>query len=359
MLYSTSLNLVLFIFCWTNLSWFNSNKEIDNEVTISTFGKQPTIAVSKDNNIKVVFGQGEEIYYTGSADGGKSFSKPALIGKQPKLALGATRGPQIAVTKDYTLVAAAAHTGKIMVYRMKNKEDKWSQPVNILKDDTTATEGFVALATGKENEVYAVFLDHRLNRKNNVFAASSTDGGKTWSKTRLVYASPDGRVCPCCRPSIAADQRGNVYVMFRNELNGTRDMFIAHSKDGGKTFKQAEKLGVGTWTLNACPMDGGALAMNVKGEVGSVWRRESAVYYAEPRGREQKIAEGRAATLTKTSKGDYILWQQGENIMAKTPATYTFQTLGKGIYPRVATLPDQSVFSIWESDGKIVARILP
>ena len=106
-------------------------------------------------------------------------------------------------------------------------------------------------------------------------------------------------------------------------------------------------------------MDGGALAKDVNGNVGSVWRREGAVYYAEPGGREQKIADGRAATLTKTSNGDYILWQQGENIMAKTPGKYLFENLGKGIYPRVATMTNETVFSIWESEGNIVARILP
>ena len=359
MLNLSLLNWILSALCFLNATPFDLNKKTDAHVIVSTFGKQPTVAIDKSNNIKIVFGEGEKIFFTQSTDGGQSFSSPQLVGSQAKLALGATRGPQIAITKDYTLIAAAAHTGKIMVYRTKNGENKWSEPVNILHRDTTATEGFIALASGRENNVYAVWLDHRIGRKNNIFSASSADGGKTWSKNRLVYASPGGRVCPCCRPSITADAKGNVYVMFRNELEGARDMYIAHSRDGGKTFNEAKKLGVGTWLLNACPMDGGALAKDVNGNVGSVWRREGAVYYAEPGGREQKIAEGRAATLTKTINGDYILWQQGENIMAKTPDKYLFENLGKGIYPRAATLPDQTVFSIWESEGKIVARILP
>jgi hypothetical protein len=327
--------------------------------TISTFGKQPTVTVNKANTIKVVFGQGEEIFYTSSKNEGKTFATPQRIGKQSKLALGMTRGPQITTTQDYTVIAAADHTGKIMAYRSKNNQTQWSQPVNILDTDTTAKEGFVALAHGKENTVYAVWLDLRLDQKNNIFSSTSADGGKTWSKNKLVYKSPNGRVCPCCRPSITADEKGNVYVMFRNELNGARDMYLAHSKDGGKTFSPAQKLGKGTWTLKACPMDGGAVSLNAKGNVGTTWRRENTIYYAEPGALEQKIGEGRASSLVKTTKGNYLVWQQGDNIVALTPNQLSTEIIGTGIYPRLTTLANGKVMSIWEKDGQILAKLLP
>jgi hypothetical protein len=327
--------------------------------TISTFGKQPTVTVDKANTIKVVFGQGEEIFYTSSKNEGKTFATPKRIGKQTKLALGMTRGPQITTTQDYTVIAAADHTGKIMAYRSKNNQTQWSQPVNILDTDTTAKEGFVALAHGKENTVYAVWLDLRLDQKNNIFSSTSADGGKTWSKNKLVYKSPNGRVCPCCRPSITADEKGNVYVMFRNELNGARDMYLAHSKDGGKTFSPAQKLGKGTWTLKACPMDGGAVSLNAKGNVGTTWRRENTIYYAEPGALEQKIGEGRASSLVKTTKGNYLVWQQGDNIVALTPNQLSTEIIGTGIYPRLTTLANGKVMSIWEKDGQILAKLLP
>lgn len=330
----------------------------DATITISAFGKQPAVAVDKANTIKVVFGQGEEIFYTTSKDEGKSFTKPQRVGKQPKLALGMTRGPQIITTRDFTVIAAAAHMGKIMAYRLKNEDTKWSEPINILNKDTTAKEGFVALATGKDNNVYAVWLDLRLGNQNNIFSASSADGGKTWSENRLVYKSPGGSVCPCCRPSITADEKGNVYIMFRNEVDGARDMYMAHSKDGGKSFNTARKLGMGTWSLKACPMDGGAVAMNANGKVGTTWRRENSIYYAEPGTMEQKIGEGRASSLVKTLKGNYIVWQQGNNIVAQMPNQLGPEIIGTGIYPRLTALANQKVLSVWEMDGKILAKIL-
>jgi hypothetical protein len=274
------------------------------------------------------------------------------------MALGMTRGPQIITTQDYTVIAAAGFTGKIMAYRLKNGETTWSQPVNILHADTTAKEGFIALASGKDNVVYAAWLDMRLDHKNNIFSAVSSDGGKTWSKSKLVYTAPEGRVCPCCRPSITADQKGNVYVMFRNELKGARDMYVAHSRDGGKHFSPAQKLGMGTWNLKACPMDGGGLALDPKGKVGTTWRRENTIYFASPGSMEQKIGEGRACSLAKTAKGNYIVWQQNSKILALSPGKLGPETIGDGTYPRTATLKNQSAISVWESAGQIVASRL-
>lgn len=338
---------------------FTFIKEDGKIFEISEFGKQPTIAVDEGNNLHVVFGQDDKIFYTSSSNGSSSFVTPQYVGSQNKLALGMTRGPQIATTRDYIVIAAADHTGKIMTYRRRHGENEWSPPVNILKEDTTAKEGFIAIATGKDNYVYAAWLDFRIGMKNNVFSAYSPDGGKNWSENKLVYASPDGRVCPCCRPSITADDKGNVYVMFRNELDGARDLYVSHSNDGGKNFGPAQKLGKGTWMLDRCPMDGGAISMDTRGNVGTTWRRENIIYYAEPGGSERKVGEGRAPSLVRNSKGNYLVWQQGNNIMALTPDKLGSENIGTGIYPRLASMIDESVICIWESEGQIVGKKLP
>jgi hypothetical protein len=350
---------VLAILAATLYFSFTFNEEDAGTIKVSDFGKQPAIAVDNANNLHVVFGQADEIFYTSSRNGGSSFATPQPMGRQDKLALGMTRGPQVITTRDYVVIAAADHTGKIMAYRLKNNESEWGDPVNILNGDTTAKEGFIAIASGKENNVYAAWLDLRIGKKNNIFSAFSSDGGKTWSESKLVYASPEGRVCPCCRPSITADRKGNVYVMFRNDLNGARDLYVARSKDGGRSFAPAQKLGEGTWIFDKCPMDGGGISTDAKGKVGTTWRRENTVYYSEPGMPERKIGEGRASSLVKNSRGNYLVWQRGTHIMALTPDELGSEIIGTGIYPRLASLRDESVICIWESEGKIVAKKLP
>lgn len=337
---------------------FRSGFHLADSVTISSFGKQPVVAVDDDGNVHVVFGEKDQIFYSSSRDGGRTFSTAQKVGQQQKLALGATRGPQVVTTQDYVVIGAADHTGKIMVYRLKKGGNTWSKGVNLLHGDSTAKEGFVALAAGKENRVHAAWLDLRIGHHNNIFSASSPDGGQSWSVNKLVYPSPEGRVCPCCRPSIAADRKGNVYVMFRNELKGARDLYLARSADGGKTFDAAQKLGYGTWMLKQCPMDGGAVAMDAKGNAGTTWRRENNVYYSEPGKKEMLIGEGRASTLVKTSRGNYFAWQQGNQIMVLTPSSLKAEVLGAGIYPRLGVLANGRVLCVWESAGSIVAKEL-
>lgn len=327
-------------------------------IKVSTFGKQPTLTVDPTGNLNVAFGQGNRIFYTHSANEGKTFSTPEQVGQQDQLALGVTRGPQIASTLDYLVIAAADHTGRIMVYQRKRGEREWSKGIDILKGSATAKEGFVAIAAGKNNDVYAAWLDLRIGQQNNIFGASSRDGGHTWSESKLIYASPDGKVCPCCRPSVAADGNGNVYVMFRNDLKGARDLYLAHSRDGGQTFSPAEKLGTGTWMFNKCPMDGGGISIGPDGHIGTTWRRDNAVFYAEPGEPEQKIADGKAPALVKTASGNYLAWQEGNEIRVMTPDKIAPQTIGSGIYPRLAAVPAGGVICMWESEGQIVAKVL-
>src|SRR4029434_6883546 len=102
--------------------------------------------------------------------------------------------------------------------------------------------------------------------------------GATWSENSLVYKSPDRSVCECCHPSVIYDDQGRLHVMWRNSLGGNRDMFWASSDDNGKSFKPAVKLGVGSWKLDACPMDGGAMAVARDGKLAAAWRRDKEVF---------------------------------------------------------------------------------
>ena len=68
--------------------------------------------------------------------------------------------------------------------------------------------------------------------------------------------------------------------MWRNALAGNRDMYLARSMDGGRTFGPAEKLGRLGWELNACPMDGGAIAPVAEGRVDTVWMRAGSIFAA-------------------------------------------------------------------------------
>src|SRR6266496_3445554 len=241
-------------------------------------GQMPNVAKDNSGIIHLVYGNGDSILYCYSSDRGKTFSSGSLVAVVPKLAASHMRGPQIAATSNGLTVIACDNFGDIFSFA-KDQSGKWTRASGVNDVDTVAKEGLMALAADGDNAV-AVWLDLR-DKHNKIFGAKSIDGGKTWSKNILIYASPDTSVCECCKPSVVI-KGSDVYVMFRNWLDGNRDLYLIESSDGGNTFAQAQKLGKRSWALNGCPMDGGSVVIDKNGNPETGWNRQGVIYAAEP-----------------------------------------------------------------------------
>nr|MBA2760816.1 exo-alpha-sialidase [Segetibacter sp.] len=233
-----------FLFIIT-LSWKKDNN------TVIAAGQMPNIVKDKYNHVHIVYGWGDSIMYVSSKDG-KSFTSPSLIAVLPNLFSSAMRGPQIAATNNGIAVTACTKQGNIFSYQ-KDQSGKWSKAKKVNDADESAKEALMSLSADGQN-VYAIWLGVKNPKGQNVYGAKSVDGGKTWNKNTVVYSSPDGTVCECCKPSVVM-KGNNVFVMFRNWIDGNRDLYLIESPDGGSSFKQADKLGLGSWKLNGCPMD--------------------------------------------------------------------------------------------------------
>ncbi|WP_240163435.1 sialidase family protein [Spirosoma taeanense] len=268
-------------------------------------GTHPAVAIDPAGKVHVVYGQGQKILYSTSATG-ESFSRPQLIDSLPGLHLGASRGPQIAATSGSVVITAIDKAGDVWAYRLDRTTGHWQKRITVTDVPRTALEGFVTLTAGPDDTFNAFWLDLRGNKRNKIAGAHSTNGGRTWSANRIIYQSPDGTVCECCQ--LTAVSRGDqVVLMFRNFLKGSRDMYLISSADGGQTFGRAVRLGVGTWLLNACPMDGGGLFINPQGAIWTVWRRRDTLFTARPGEAETKIAVGKNPKIVSTLNGTYVL----------------------------------------------------
>ncbi|TKK66282.1 exo-alpha-sialidase [Ilyomonas limi] len=316
-------------------------------------GQMPNMVKDKDNNIHLVYGSGDSILYCYSSDNAASFSKPALVSVLPHVYTFATRGPQIAATEGGIVITACTSLGNIYSFYKEN-EGAWVQGKRVNDVDTIAKEGLMALSADGNN-AFAVWLDVRGNKRNKIYGAKSSDGGKIWSKNVMVYTSPDTTVCECCKPSVAV-KGSNVYVMFRNWLQGSRDLYLAQSSDGNH-FDVAKKLGIGTWKLNGCPMDGGGLAVDEKGMVQTVWRRESKVYAAMPNSVEKEIGQGRGCTLETVDGKNVYAWTDNGDIVIMKPGGQS-EVLGKGSLPVLKALDNQHIACVWENEKQIHAAIV-
>lgn len=331
----------------------NNEETIAKSNSIIAAGQMPNAAKDDASNLHLTYGAGDSIMYSFLKNGGGSFSTPSLISVLPKLAASHTRGPQIAVTSNGLVLTACNNMGDIFSF-VKDGSGEWEQTGKVNDVDTVAKENLMALGADANN-TFAVWLDLR-DKHNKIFGAKSSDGGKTWAKNVLVYASPDTTVCECCKPSVVV--KGNhVYVMFRNWLKGNRDLYLIQSSDGGQTFGQAQKLGIGSWALNGCPMDGGGLVANNNGSVQTVWNRKGKIYAAEPGKEERELGEGRSCTVESVNGKNVYAWVENGDVVILKPQGAK-QNLGKGQLPIIKAVNNEHILCIWEMDKQIHTTML-
>ncbi|MEP6949911.1 MAG: exo-alpha-sialidase [Ginsengibacter sp.] len=318
-------------------------------------GRMPSITKDGMEVIHIVYGTGDSIMYTSSNNKGISFSSPELIDSLKGLVAYATRGPQIAATRGGVAIIAVNKSGDIFSY-VKDQTNRWIKTQRVNDADTIDKEGFLGLSSDNENNLFAIWTDLRNDHRNKIFGARSMDGGKSWQKNILVYASPDHNICECCKPSVVM-KKNNVFVMFRNFLDGNRDLYMIQSANKGETFGKAQKLGKGSWALNGCPMDGGSLALNDKGSVQTVWRRQSKIYSCEPGGEEKIIGEGRGCGIETIGNKNIYAWSENGNIICLLPDGST-RTIGVGSLPLLKSVSGNEVIFIWANDTRIESYVL-
>jgi hypothetical protein len=314
-------------------------------------GQMP--AVTNDGqSVYLVYGNGDSILFSASHDEGKSFSTPHLIHVLPGLAASHTRGPQIGVTSDGLLITACTNEGNVFSFAL-NKTGTLVKQARVNDVDTMAKENLMSLSADGD-KAFAVWLDVR-NGRNEIYGSISIDGGHAWSKNIRIYHSPDSSVCECCKPSVVLTGN-NIYVMFRNWLDGNRDLYLITSTDGGKTFGDAEKLGTGSWPLKGCPMDGGGITVNKNG-VSTVWNREGKIYANTPGEPEVQIGEGRSCTITSVDGKKVYAWVQNKQVIYLDNNNKK-HTLGNGQLPVLKAIDKNYAICIWENDQTINKAIV-
>jgi BNR repeat-like domain len=312
-------------------------------------GRQPQLA-SRDGLTGLTFGAGNAIYFASSADGGKKWSQAVKVAEDGVLSLGSHRGPRIAIGSGVIVISAAAgakgrgQDGDLRTWRSLNGGKTWTAGPQVNDVPASAREGLHAMAAGPGNRLIAVWLDDREGRKA-LYGATSEDGGVSWKNERL-YRPGKGSVCECCHPNVIFGPNGHIYAMFRNSLEGSRDLYLLTSANGGRSFSP-QKLGEGTWKLDACPMDGGSLVLDGVG-IRTVWRRGDTVYEARPGKPEREIAKGK----NPAAAGSWTAWTSGDDLyVANSGGVARKRT---GAYPALVDAGAGRAVIAYEAEGRIV-----
>lgn len=205
--------------------------------------------------------------YRRSDDGGKTWSAPVRVdGGRPAYHF-APGDARVAAEGDsvYALWSTPGDgphgSGPLAAARSTDGGKTWS-PAASPSSGGKFGRRFPAL-TISSGIVHAVWLDRKSNAK--VLASRSADGARAWSAPAVL----DGDACECCWNSALAAPGGAVYAMYRGK--NPRDMNVAVTLDGGKTWSKPAAAGAFGWGFNGCPHVGGALAAASGGPAALVW----------------------------------------------------------------------------------------
>lgn len=344
---------------------------------------QPQLAAAPDGRVWVVYGhlleapatppeaqkhkghapsvRSGDVFVARSSDGGTTFATPVKVAHVPKLMLGLRRGPRIAVNGPNLTVTVNAH--ELLAFTSSDGGSTWSGPVIVNRVPTSAREGLHDLAAGPDGRLFVTWLDLR-NGKMELWGAWSNDGGRTWGANERVYRSPDKSICECCHPSALFDADGHLAVMWRNSIEGARDMWIAVRARGAAEFGPATKLGEGSWKLNACPMDGGRIVVLGGGAFGAVWTRNGEVYFSRREGAETRLGQGKQPVAVLARNGrPLVVWQQGTGLVSAVgnpgaTATPTSRA-ADARFPSLLTVPgDRGILLAYERGEKAATYIV-
>jgi hypothetical protein len=219
-------------------------------------GDAPTIVIGPDNTIFVGWtdraaGGGTNFVLSSSRDGGASFSEPTKINDD---AGPASHGMHsLAVDRKGTLFAA-----------WLDERNTPKAPAEEMAMDAESDSGF-----------HVSKIDHKVSGSSQspepnseVFFASSTDGGRTFSKNQRIAEN----VCPCCKTAVTTSSGGKIYVSWRQVLEGEyRHIAVAASTDAGKSFSPGPIVSDDRWQIAACPVSGAAIYAGSDQELSVAW----------------------------------------------------------------------------------------
>ncbi|MDX1429261.1 MAG: sialidase family protein [Rhodothermales bacterium] len=155
--------------------------------------------------------------------------------------------------------------------------------------------------------------------------ARSVDNGLSFRETAVV----DDNSCPCCRTALTSGPGGEVYLGWRHVFeNGDRDIVVARSDDGGRTFGPMVRVAEDGWNIDACPHAGPALAVGEDDRLHVAWftgaQDQPALYHTRSDNRGESftartpIAQGVPMAYAEMSGGD----NQQPRIVYHLPANH-------------------------------------
>jgi hypothetical protein len=326
--------------------------------TADTDAAEPAMAAANDGAVYVAWvehraKQEADVMLARLDAGGNATAQPVRVNPRAGEA-SAWRGdpPTIATARDGTIyvgwtgrAAAEGHATNVFLSASRDGGKSFEQPVKVNDDPAEVVHGMHSLAVDETGRIFLAWLDersvrmdvggkmdeHKMEANREVYFASSTDGGRTFSQNRLVARE----ACPCCKTAVTVAGDGRLYVAWRQVLPGNyRHIAVSSSTDAGQTFSEPVIASDDKWMIAGCPVSGPALTVAADNTLRVLW-----------------YSAGEAG-----SPGLY--WSESKD-GGKTFSSRRSLVEGDAFgTPRLITGPGNNLMAVWESNQQGASKIV-
>ena len=266
----------LLLFCLVSFRLTAADRVSAIHVPLS--GQAMKAQCGADGTIHVLLQSANGPEYAKSQDQGATFSTPIPIldaaAQKPGLEF---QGEDLAIGKDGRVLVAMSNNA----WKLKLPEEEWGlyytslspgaklfAPVRNL--NLKPSEGF-SLAADKRGAVAACFLSDKL------FVKLSRDNGESF--TPNAEPNPAWNPCNCCTTSAAYGSDGKLAVLYREETNNDRDMFVVLWDQSAGSQPLRRRVSGTSWKLEGCPMTYFHITATASGYVAA-WPTKGQIYFA-------------------------------------------------------------------------------
>jgi hypothetical protein len=244
-----------------------------------------------------------DVYAGTSRDGGRTFSAPIRVNRTPgDASVGGEQPPRVTLVpnagRDPSIVVVwtAKDSGgtRLVSARSSDGGKSFLAPTRVPGSESPGNRGWESIATTRDGDVVALWLDHRdlpsrsgqathshADHRRDAAQAAQTDGVARAQLSKLFFgrlSTPDsaraltGGVCYCCKTAVATGSDGSIHAAWRHVYPGNiRDIAFTMSSDGGRTFIPPVRVSEDQWVIDGCPENGPAIAVDASRRIHVVW----------------------------------------------------------------------------------------
>lgn len=237
------------------------------------------ISAKKDaqGTIHLLFDTADGPHYARSSDNGRTLSQPIPLVDQASRKPGLEFNTwDLAVSAEGIVHAALGNNA----WKLKLPQEEWGyfytrlmpgenafSPLRNINDKPS--EGF-SIAVDEKETVAAVWMADKL------YANVSHDGGNTFAPT--IEIDPLLNPCNCCTTSSAFGADGRLAILYREETNNDRDMYLA-LWDQQQNAVTKTRVSTTPWKIDACPMTYYTVMRSGDGFLAA-WPTKGQIYFA-------------------------------------------------------------------------------